>query len=238
MGAHDQHYVLIAAPTGLVTTPFAPFVVSTNGVDNYPFGDWLPDYDDTLWISPQTNYLNSTQDPEGAYVYRTQFYVPPVSDTALASLQFELLADNAVTDVVLNGSSTGIEWFSLDTWSDPFTICTGFVVGTNTLDFVVRNDPPSGGNPTGLRVLVTNLVYVVAPALRIYGPSNQTVRLEWDRTNSASYQLQTCSTLVPNSWTYSGSPISGTGGPTSVVDSIVNITNKFYRVKVSAPDCP
>jgi len=62
-------------------------------------------------------------------------------------------------DILLNGASTGnthaAEPPSTFTYFAPFTISTGFVPGTNTLDFVVHNAPlpfnPSV-NPTGLQV--------------------------------------------------------------------------------------
>lgn len=60
-------------------------------------------------------------------------------------------ADDFLTDVLLNGVSQEIDYIGLETFSDLFTINSGFIAGTNTISFVVDNGGVSD-SPTGVRV--------------------------------------------------------------------------------------
>jgi hypothetical protein len=79
--------------------------------------------------------------------YRTTFTVP--GSAAAMTLNLTLSADDYV-DVLLNGKQV-FTHPNTSMWnaSVSFSITSGFVTGTNTLDFVVSN---AGGGPTGLIV--------------------------------------------------------------------------------------
>jgi hypothetical protein len=64
-----------------------------------------------------------------------------------------MAVDNTVTDILINGVSTGFTASSFSTFT-PFTISSGFVQGVNTLDFVWTN----ASGPSGLRVEVAGTV--------------------------------------------------------------------------------
>src|SRR5262249_46915482 len=58
--------------------------------------------------------------------------------------------DNSGVDILINGVSTGQLGGGFGGFT-AFAINSGFVAGTNTIDFIVNN----GGGPTGLRVEMT-----------------------------------------------------------------------------------
>jgi hypothetical protein len=151
----DPHYVIISAPAGVQATPFAAYVTNTNGCP-IPTA-WLADNTTSQWVSVQSNYTCSAQDPVGDYDYRTTFELTGLDPTS-ALLTFQFIADNQLLDVRINGTSVGITFPAppnFTTWSGPYVISNNFVAGTNTLDFIVYNAVPNGGNPSGLRVQVS-----------------------------------------------------------------------------------
>jgi len=148
-GSADLHYTLTSAPAGVA--PGSVFVTDQTG---FPFPIWAADDSNSKWISPQPSYNNSQTDPAGTYIYQTTFSLSGFIPSS-ASLLFQLATDNATTDVLLNGASTGITYGSLSSLSSPFTISSGFVAGTNTLTFDTQNYAGTSGNPAGLRVSIS-----------------------------------------------------------------------------------
>ncbi len=133
------------SPTGTV------FVTDQSG---FPFPFWAADDTTSKWISPQPSYNNGQTDPAGTYIYQTTFSLAGLNPST-ASLVFQLGTDNATTDILLNGVSTGISYGSFSSLSSPFTISSGFVAGTNTLTFDTLNYAGDFGNPGGLRVSIS-----------------------------------------------------------------------------------
>ncbi|MEZ5300347.1 MAG: hypothetical protein R3F11_06725, partial [Verrucomicrobiales bacterium] len=91
----------------------------------------------------------------GDYRYVTEFDLTDRNpDTA--EVIMSIFADNTVTDVLLNGVSTGIfhEGFS-QTTGGMFTLDSGFVYGINTLEFILNNGG-TAPNPGGLRIDLSN----------------------------------------------------------------------------------
>lgn len=109
------------------------------------------------WISPFANG-NTNAAGGSTFTYSTAFTLPNISNVISALLSVAFWADNRVTDVRLNGTS--IFTRNLPPVGDPtdFTPTgkvtinqsTGFVTGTNTLQFFVRNGGTSA-NPAGFR---------------------------------------------------------------------------------------
>ena len=147
-GATDPHYALVSVPGGGSGTAFV-----TLQKPPIQSGAWMLDTNTSKWISPTAD--ESTQpDPPGDYVYQTTFIVNGGSGGV--SITGQVAADNAVTSILLNGVtvatnvSDGFQSFS------PFVINSGFVAGTNVLQFIVHNLPynnPNGtqNNPSGFR---------------------------------------------------------------------------------------
>jgi len=117
----------------------------------YPFGPWLANSVDSSWISPAPSYASSAFDNiPGAYTYSTTFDLTGLNPNS-ATLSFVVAADDALTDVILNGASQGISYVGLASFSGLFTINTDFIGGINTIEFVTANGG-SLNSPTGLRV--------------------------------------------------------------------------------------
>lgn len=143
-GAIDSNYKLI---TSGGTSNL--FVTSTNP------GAWAPNGANSQWISMNANG-NTEYPAQGAqYVFRTTFTIGAGFDLSSASISGSLLVDDRVivringVDVATLPAGNGSGYFpgTLST----FTINQGFVLGVNTIDFVVINTTP-GNTPVGLQV--------------------------------------------------------------------------------------
>ena len=141
VGSIDLHYDL-AGPGGTPPTAYA-----TN-----PNPAWVANQPMADWISPGTD--GSQNFPVGTYDYTTTFNLAGF-DASTAQLSGSWTADNNAT-IFLNGVSTGDSVGFADFGSlQPFSITSGFMAGTNTLDFRVTN---GGTSPTGLIAEVSGTV--------------------------------------------------------------------------------
>jgi hypothetical protein len=148
-GAVDPHYTLVASPDPNAKGPNT-YVVPGN---SYPIPPWLADGRDSSWIAPQAD--QSSGNAPGTYDYRTTVDLTHYNPN-LAALVGQFATDNELTDILVNGVSTGISnsqnQFSAFT---AYTIGPAYLhAGVNTLDFLVHND----GGPTGFRNDMTVLV--------------------------------------------------------------------------------
>jgi hypothetical protein len=109
---------------------------------------WLTNSDGSAWIAPTLE----TMAPAGDYRYETEFDLSGL-DPATAAVSGRWATDNAGSDILINGRSTGqSNTLQINTWT-PFIITNGFVAGSNRLTFIVNIASPNGeDNPTGLRV--------------------------------------------------------------------------------------
>ena len=178
-GSPDPHYSLISVPNGS-GYPSTPFVAAGN---IYPFihsPGWVPQSSTSQWIIPVSGTTENLM--SGNYVYRTTFDLTG-RDPGTATLTLHVAVDDALTDILLNGASTGINRVGFSAFSSAFTITTGFHNGINTLDFLVTNATGAIINPTGLRVEVTSVpepsavlycgVGVAGAAIRRWGRRHQ-----------------------------------------------------------------
>ncbi len=115
---------------------------------------WVKNSTTSRWIG--LNSLSSIGSI-GDYIYKTTFTLPAFSNVSIVG---EVVADDMVTDILINGVSTGISTpaNSCDKMTK-FSISSGFVVGINSLEFKVKNTNSNGGS-TGLRVDILTRVYV------------------------------------------------------------------------------
>ena len=86
----------------------------------------------------------------GEYTFRTQI---DLSDwiSSSATIDVRVAVDDILTDLLVNGQSTGMTAAGADAWSEPLTINNGFFAGINTLEFVISNEG-NEPSPSGLRV--------------------------------------------------------------------------------------
>ena len=176
----DSNWVLIGCPAGSVCstasvgTSYSPYITED---DAYPFINlspphWMPNSGTSQWISPKQTYsVNSVGSPMGDYTYRITFDLTGfIPGTAVLSFQFS--ADDNVSDVLLNGVSTGVNAAGFTSWHGTFDLTSGFVAGLNTLDFIVHNNAPGGAlTPTGLRVEFLSHTADVQPSSEIPEPA-------------------------------------------------------------------
>ncbi len=143
-GGNDAHYLLSYGAQG---TPGMAAIVTLN----HPA--WLANDSASKWISvvnPGTTSING-----GGYGYKTTFslagFVP-----STAQLNFSVAIDNALTNVFLNGVAAGSAFAGFASFSSPFTLSSGFVSGTNTLEFGTENQ---GAGPGAFRATVSATAY-------------------------------------------------------------------------------
>ena len=149
----DLPYVLTSVPGG---TTDLQVRTSAGG---FPIGPWIGDDSLSAWIRPNNPGSN---DPGGTFDYQTTFDLTGLNP-ATAVLIGQWATDDAGSDILINGVSTGQTAAGFTGWSS-FTLSSGFIAGVNTLDFIVYNVPQVTGNPTGLRVEMSGTAAVPEPS--------------------------------------------------------------------------
>jgi len=148
-GSTDPNWTVIQTPDpNDPPTPFNAIVT---------IHPWAVNDATSSFITTRNNLDNTaaSADP-GEYRFQTTFDLTGL-DPSTVSITFYVEDDNQLTDLLLNGTSTGINGYGTDIWNNPQTVTTGFVSGVNTLVFVVINDAGGGGNIVGLRVKFVSL---------------------------------------------------------------------------------
>lgn len=151
-GSVDAHWTVVATP-GNSAPPSSAYV--NDGATHPSWGN-----------NPASQWISAINTPNakgvnGQYIYQTTFNLTNL-DYLTAQLSGSFAVDNCVTDILINGVSTGIHNPDTTTCADAgyyktflaFNITTGFIHGLNTLTFLVTN---TGGatNPTGLNVIIS-----------------------------------------------------------------------------------
>lgn len=155
-GTVDPHYRLIQSADPSFRGPNA-FPVNDSG---FPIPPWLANGPNSKWIAPQAN--QGTGNQPGDYRYRLLFDLTGLDPTT-AVITGRWSSDNTGPDVLLNGVSTGVTSDgNFAALGNPFTISSGFLDGTNTLDFIVNNGAP-GINPTGFRAEISGTADPLPP---------------------------------------------------------------------------
>jgi hypothetical protein len=199
-GATDRHYILSASADGNYPGPDA-IVVN----DGYPIqaGAWLLNGPNSKWIAPWANQndggTSGGGNIGGNYTYQTTVNLTG-QDVSKVQLKGGWAVDNTGVDILLNGVSTGAtnNGFGVLT---PFTIATGLVAGTNTLDFIVNNadNATFTPNPTGLRVDIRALLSVDQPPTLQIIKSGTTYSVSWTPA-TAGLKLQSAP-AIGGPWT-------------------------------------
>ena len=156
-GALDSHYSIIAKPSSSTLTP-----VKTADTNPYVADDSVAgaDGDFSGWIGDR-----SSSQPVGEYRYQTNFTLATGQDLSSVLIDFDLGADNYITDILVNGVSTGLtlnqaagaQNFNALTHIQLNATNSTFQSGTNTITYVLYNgntttDTAASNSPTGLRV--------------------------------------------------------------------------------------
>jgi hypothetical protein len=158
--ALDPHYIMIP-PSSDGTTGIDPFVDPPGARPP----TYAPNTATAQWISPKI-----PEPVNGAYTYKTTFSLAGL-DPATAVITGSLTSDDEVVGVKLNGvlvsppitTPDGIPGFSV---LHPFSITSGFIAGTNTLEFLTMN---THGVKTGLIVDMTGTAIPEPASLAMLG---------------------------------------------------------------------
>jgi len=225
-GAVDPHYILASSADTNYPGPEA--LVITN-VWPIQAGVWLPNGPYSRWIGPssaQRQDLDPTQgNAAGAYTYQTTFNLTGY-DLSRIHLTGGAAADNSITDVLINGVSTGfaVAGFSALT---PFTIPgTMLLAGVNTVDVIVTNDPtagdPTAPNPAGLRVDLKGYLNILpAPPTLTIARDGNNVTISWSPT--ATGQVLQWAEDLTGPWT-------DIVNPPNPYTTTASETRRFYRI--------
>jgi hypothetical protein len=151
----DPHYTLVASADTNSPGPAAYTLAP-----GFPVPPWVEESTDSRWIAPKGN--QSSGSAPGDFTYRTTFDLTGF-DPNKASITGRWTSDNGGTDILLNGASLGITQSGNFAGFADFTIASGFVAGTNVLEFVVNN-AGTDINPTGLRVEMRGTVELPSEA--------------------------------------------------------------------------
>jgi hypothetical protein len=144
-GNADPHYLLTQSAQPITPAPPVPATV----IQGHPA--WAAADAVSGWIGPVNP--GTTSIAAGSYRYRTTFVLDGF-DAATASLTINVWADNRLNSVLFNGVSKAFSYEGFASMSGDFILNSGFVAGTNTLEFLAYNDD-SGANPGGFRARVT-----------------------------------------------------------------------------------
>ncbi len=146
-GTIDPHWRLVQRADTAAVDPNV-FVV-TDTLFPIVAGPWLASSATSKWIGPMAN--QSAGSAAGDYRYRLSFSLAGL-EPSTATITVRISSDNATSEVLLNGVTTGLSYDgNFGALSSPLTINSGFIDGTNTLDFVVNNAGTTA-NPTAFRV--------------------------------------------------------------------------------------
>ena len=217
-GDIDPHYVL----TRNADDPNGTFVIAQTTIPSPP---WIANSDRSRWVGPfdDANALG------GDYYYQLLLDLTGY-DPATAYLAGRWATDDGGM-LFLNGADTGVRSSSFTEYTE-FEIRSGFVTGTNVLEFRLNNGGP---NPTGLRV--DNLrgtaqaggVAQLPPRVvtQPRGATNVmttalTLTVVADGTQPISYQ-----------WQRNGVAISDGTNSTLTIDSLRGTDSGTYTVRVS-----
>jgi hypothetical protein len=219
----DPHYTLAASADAGYPGPEA---ITVNAVWPIQAGVWLLNGPNSRWIAPQADQSGTVGNAVGDYTYRTTFDLTGL-DVSKVRIEGGWATDNQGLDIVLNGTSTGLQNTAQFGSLTPFTLTTGLVAGVNTLEFIVNNAPdpnnPEAPGPTGLRVDLKGY-------LSIEPPSKPALSI----TRSGASITVTWSPLSTGQELHSAPAITGPWtkitGATSPYATVATGAGQFYRV--------
>ena len=225
----DPHYRLVQSADGSAPGPNAFVVIDTL----FPIvsGPWMPSSSLSKWIGPMAN--QSGGNLPGSYRYRITFNLAGL-EPSTAVITGRWSSDNEGLGIFLNGMATGFSYDgNFGAFSAPFTINSGFLDGTNTLDFVVNNGG-AGVNPTAFRAEISGTADVEAPPgtppTIVTSPQSQNVGL------GESLQLTVSATgsrPFTYQWRFNGGAISGATNASYTIATAASANAGNYDAIVS-----
>src|SRR6266581_1264194 len=159
-GVADAHYLLTLSAQ---STPPPPPLAATV-IQNHPA--WLANDALSSWVGPVNP--GTANVAAGEYRYRTTFDLTGFNPST-AQIVINVAADNRLNSVLLNGVSTGLAFVGFAGFSPNFTLSSGFIAGTNSLEFFTANDTTTP-NPAGFRAKLSGTAQAVLPRNTLVNP--------------------------------------------------------------------
>jgi hypothetical protein len=181
MAANGGTLTTFTTAAGGGSSAFTPVTV----VPGFPIPPWMGNGPNSSWIGPTSNgsagaagvpplggfintgagFTSALSAPQGFFAYTTTFALggPPVSMTGL-----QWTSDNQGVAIYLNGHNEGDTNPGDFTTFSPFTLNPAdFVVGANTLTFVVFNEEfgAAHASPSGVRIEGTLVTAIPEPGM-------------------------------------------------------------------------
>lgn len=226
----DPHYriLLVPDPTDATLEGIVTNLVPSTLKPGFPVGPWLAESAASRWIAPQAD--QSTGSDPGDYLYETTFDLTGL-DPSTARIIGKWTSDNGGKDIILNGTPLGLSQGGGFGGFYDFEIATGFVPGTNVLQFLINNAPPNI-NPTGFRMEVVRATaeapgdppaFLTQPAgalVLVGDAASMTVEVDGSRPMSFAWRLN-------------GQPIGGATEATYAIASATLAQAGDYAVVAS-----
>lgn len=222
-GTVDTHYRLVVNPDGPTAEAF------TQDTTIFPIvgGPWLLAGDQSAWIGPR---VDTSAAAGGDYTYRIQVNLTGLDPTT-AFISGRWSSDNEGT-LLLNGAATGLRnTAGFGTWTD-FTINSGFLSGTNTLEFRINN---AGAGYTGLRTesLRGGARKKTGPAIQVPRIVAQPVGGTFLVGETATLRVVADSTVpMTYQWSRDGQPLAGKTEPTLAIANLGTADAASYVVNI------
>ncbi len=232
-GIPDPHWTLYRSSDPSYLSPNAMIFEISNPLQFVSEGQWATTNGFSMWISPAGNPGgNLVTVAGGSYTYRTRFLLD-TADPATVTLQANFSADTSITDIQINGHSTGVNWSKATLYWDMgvvFTNSSWFVPGINTMDVIVSNP----NDAAGLRVDQLQGVGQALPAglpVVLTQPASHTVRAGSEATFSV---VASGRPPLSYQWWADGAPVSGATGRTlTLVNPTAGAQGTDYSVVVA-----
>lgn len=216
----DPHY-------RLVVNPHEPEIFSALAMDAIPSPPWVSNSNKSRWIGP----VPAATAAPGAYTYRLLLDLSEY-DPSTAFLAGSWATDDG-GELYLNGADTGARSAGFGGLVT-FNLTSGFVSGTNVVDFRVVNGG-TAPNPTGLRVenlrgtAKRSVVVGTAPRV-VTQPRGGTHIITTSRTFTVVADGRQPLTYQ---WFHGDQPVPGATSSSLSIDPIRVADAGFYRVRVS-----
>ena len=194
-GAVDAHWTLTSSPDGTWTGPNAYHSTSIPAV-GWIGSDTTP-YCQT--IGPNRNLAGNVA--PGNYVYHTTFDLTGFDPSSVV-ISGRLITDDNLVGFSVNGVDTGLRCL-YNTWTN-FTIASGLVDGTNTVDVTVQNGG-TGNNPAGFQLQWSATGAPNGPPVITQQPQDQIV----DPTTATFAVWATGAHPLTYQWYRDGAPVAG-----------------------------
>ncbi|MGV3772375.1 MAG: immunoglobulin domain-containing protein [Verrucomicrobiales bacterium] len=227
-GAEDPHYKLVEN----IDNPESDVaLVQNSAVFPISTATWLPNSDTSKWIGPR---FVTDQAKGGDYTYETTFNMSGL-DPSTAFIEGSWTSDNNGLDIVLNGTSTGINQAGNFNALNNFRISSGFVSGVNTLQFRVNNADVVAGY-TGLRVQDLRGGAKAVPAGATPTISGQPAARTLRAGESVTFTVVAAgSEPLSYQWRLNNQNITGATSPTLTINPVTAANAGSYTVVVTNP---